>query len=93
MLYEAAKYFISDSDRIIEFNKLFSKRQQEVKEQFFPREIRKILTYNLRKIQKHASKIFSINNLELKRAIQILCSTSVQNSLSVDSAKRCYKIW
>ena len=91
MLYETAKCFISNPDRLREFNKLFLKRQQEVEEQFFPREIRKSLTYSLRKIQKHASNLFSINNAELKKAIQILCRTGAENSLNVDQLRDAIK--
>ena len=85
MLYEAAKCFIGDSDRLKEFDKLFAKKQQEIERQLFPREMRKSLTYNLREINKHGKSIISsVKDKEIKKALQFLSNNEKSNSLDVE---------
>ena len=85
MLYEAAKCFIGDSDRLKEFDKLFAKKQQDIERQLFPREMRKSLTYNLREINKHAKSIISsVKDKEIKKALQFLSNNEKSNSLDVE---------
>ena len=85
MLYEAAKCFISDPGRLKEFDKLFAKKQQEIERQFFPREVRKSLTYNLREINKYAKSIISsVKDQDLKKSLRFLTNNNKPDGVDVD---------
>lgn len=85
MLHEVVKCFIGNLEQLQNINKLFADKQQQIEKKFFPREMRKPLTYNLRIISQHSKSIVNaIADKKLKSALEFFINQNKPQELNID---------
>ena len=85
MLYDVVKCFIGNLEQLQNIDKLFADKQQQIEKKFFPREMRKPLTYNLRIISQHSKNIVNVVvDKKLKAALEFFINQNKPKDLNID---------